>query len=174
MKCKWIPSLCTVCNLGAGAVSLLYTIQGHYRIALILIAFAAFFDVLDGLLARLMHCTSEFGKQLDSLADLISFGAAPAFLILLNNLDDIPQLGAVMSIIFLICGALRLARFNITVSSPTFTGMPITAAGTILALMSLLSQHIQPFVIVTLMGVLSLLMISRVPFPSLKNITTRK
>ncbi|MNZ60533.1 CDP-alcohol phosphatidyltransferase [compost metagenome] len=169
-----IPSLCTLINLGAGAVSLMFTVQEQYRMALSLIAVAAFFDVLDGLLARLLHCTSEFGKQLDSLADLISFGAAPVYLIFFYKLSDMQGLGAAAAILFLACGALRLARFNLMPPSKKFTGLPITAAGILLSCLSLLNEQVKPHLFIILIGVLSLLMVSRIPFPSLKKIAVRK
>ncbi|MHA6531283.1 CDP-diacylglycerol--serine O-phosphatidyltransferase [Paenibacillus sp. BAC0078] len=174
MILKYIPTICTVFNLGAGAASLIFTIEGYYKIAFILILIAAFFDVLDGLLARLMNCTSDFGKQLDSLADLISFGAAPVFLILLHHLGDLHGVEAVAAIVFIICGALRLARFNISASSTEFTGMPITAAGVILSFFSLSKLRMEPAAIIALIGALSFLMVSRIRFPSLKKISIRK
>ncbi|WPP43227.1 CDP-diacylglycerol--serine O-phosphatidyltransferase [Paenibacillus hunanensis] len=174
MKWSFIPSLCTVLNLAAGTVSLLLTIHEHYPLAALMILFAALFDVFDGLLARLLHCTSEFGKQLDSLADLISFGAAPVFLVLFDQLDPRSGSGSVAAVLFVICGALRLARFNVTGTSAGFTGMPITAAGTVLALLSLITHSLQPTLLIALIALLSFLMISRIPFPSFKNKMVRK
>ncbi len=174
MKWSFVPSLCTVLNLAAGTVSLLLTIHEHYRLAALMILFAALFDVFDGLLARLLHCTSEFGKQLDSLADLMSFGAAPVFLVLFDKLDPSGGPGSVAAVLFVICGALRLARFNVSGTSVGFTGMPITAAGTLLALASLLVQSIPPTLLIAFIALLSFLMISRIPFPSFKNKMVRK
>jgi len=170
---KFIPNTCTFANLSAGAVSLLLTIQEQYRLALIFIAIAALFDVFDGFLARIMHCSSDFGKQLDSLADMVSFGVAPVFLVILHKSGDFHWLSALAAIIFLVCGASRLARFNISISSPQFTGMPITCAGTLLACLSL-TDNLKPSVIIAFIVVLSFLMVSRIPFPSLKNISIRK
>ncbi len=174
MNWSFVPSLCTVLNLAAGTVSLLLTMHGHYRLAALMILFSAFFDVLDGLLARLLRCTSEFGKQLDSLADLISFGAAPVFLVLFYHLDPTAKTAQIAAVLFVICGALRLARFNVTGTISGFTGMPITFAGTILALLSLIAHSIQSTVLIALIAVLSFLMISRIPFPSFKNKMVRK
>lgn len=174
MNLKWLPSMCTILNLGAGATSLLSIFQEHYRAALMWIVLAACLDVLDGLLARGLHCISEFGKQLDSLADLVSFGVAPAFLILLYQLPDSRWIGPIAAITFLICGAVRLARFNLTGSSNKFIGLPITAAGLILAAVSLSDLYLKPYLIVTVMGILSVLMVSHIPFPSLKTKTLRK
>jgi CDP-diacylglycerol--serine O-phosphatidyltransferase len=129
---------------------------------------AALWDVLDGLLARMMHCASDFGKQLDSLADIVSFGIAPAFLILLYKLEDTHWMGPLAAVLFVICGALRLARFNLMSHMKGFVGMPITAAGVILSFMFLLGEHMKPGLVLTLMVLLSVLMVSRIPFPSFK------
>jgi CDP-diacylglycerol--serine O-phosphatidyltransferase len=129
---------------------------------------AAFCDVMDGLVARWLHCSSDFGKQLDSLADIVSFGVAPAFLILLFKLSDIGWMGVVTAVLFIACGALRLARFNLLAPSTGFVGMPITAAGLLLAMSSLLSESLNPWILVSIIGALSFLMVSRIPFPSLK------
>jgi CDP-diacylglycerol--serine O-phosphatidyltransferase len=129
---------------------------------------------MDGLLARILNCTSDFGKQLDSLADIISFGLAPTFLILLYRLENMQWLGPVAAIAFLICGALRLARFNLSAPSKGFTGMPITAAGVILSMITLVDERMKPELVIAVMGLLSLLMVSRIPFPSFKKFVNRK
>lgn len=174
MKWNWLPSTCTLGNLGLGSLSLLFTIQERYHFALFMILLAALCDVMDGLLARMLHCTSDFGKQLDSLADIISFGIAPAFLILFHRLENVHVIGTAAAVGFLICGALRLARFNISAPAKGFTGMPITAAGVILSMVALMSDRMKPELIVLIMGLLSMLMVSRVPFPSIKNLVNRK
>jgi CDP-diacylglycerol--serine O-phosphatidyltransferase len=166
LNMNWLPSSFTATNLGAGCTSLLFTIQGYYRMALLMILVAAMCDVLDGLIARMLHCTSEFGKQLDSLADIVSFGAAPAMLILMHKLEHVHLLGAAATVVFLVCGALRLARFNISAPCKGFIGLPITAAGLLLAMLSL-NQGLQPGYLLLLMVLLSFLMVSRIPFPSL-------
>jgi CDP-diacylglycerol---serine O-phosphatidyltransferase len=174
MNLKWLPSVCTVLNIGAGVASLLSTFQQHYRIALLWIVIAVGFDLLDGLIARCLNCTSDFGKELDSLADLISFGVAPVFLILLYQLHESHWFGILVSCLFIICGALRLARYNLTVPGKEFVGLPITAAGSLVALISLADEGVEPKLIVMIIGSLSLLMVSRIPFPSLRKLTQRK
>ncbi|MDP1512310.1 CDP-diacylglycerol--serine O-phosphatidyltransferase [Paenibacillus sp. CMAA1739] len=168
MKWNWLPSLCTLANLGAGVLSLYFTIHEQYMTAFTLVVVAALWDVLDGLLARLLHCSSDFGKQLDSLADVVSFGVAPAFLILLYRLGDTHWIGPLVAVLFVICGAVRLARFNLMAFSKGFVGMPITAAGVILSFVFLWSEHLKPELLLALMVVLSFLMVSRIPFPSFK------
>jgi CDP-diacylglycerol--serine O-phosphatidyltransferase len=174
MKWNWLPSLCTIANLGAGVLSLFYTIHEQYTTAFILIMVAALWDVLDGLLARLLHCSSDFGKQLDSLADVVSFGVAPAFLTLFYQLGGTHWMGPLVAVLFVICGAVRLARFNLMAFSTGFVGMPITAAGVILSFMFLWSEHLRPELLLGLMVVLSFLMVSRIPFPSFKKKSIRR
>lgn len=174
MNKNWLPSLCTLLNLGAGTLSLLFTIKGEYKLALAMVMTAALWDVLDGLLARWLHCTSDFGKQLDSLADLVSFGIAPVFLVLLYKLEDSLWLGPIAAVLFLACGALRLARFNIKGQVKGFVGLPITAAGVILALAPILNSQMKPAAALALMGLLSILMVSRIPFPAFKKDYARK
>ena len=174
MKRGWLPSFFTIANLVTGVMSLFYSIQTMYRLALIMIIVAAFCDVMDGLVARWLRCNSDFGKQLDSLADVVSFGVAPAFLILLSNLSDVGWIGVAVTIVFIACGALRLARFNLLAPSKGFVGMPITAAGFLLALSSLFSKHLSALVFIILIAVLAYLMVSRVPFPSLKRNIEKK
>ncbi|MFE4711461.1 MULTISPECIES: CDP-diacylglycerol--serine O-phosphatidyltransferase [Paenibacillus] len=174
MKWIWLPSAFTVINLGAGALSLFFTIREEYMVAFALVMVAAVCDVLDGLLARLLHCPSDFGKQLDSLADIVSFGIAPVFLILMYKLEDSVWLGPLAAVVFLVCGALRLARFNISAPVRGFVGLPITAAGVILSLTTLLGDRVKPEMTLLVMGLLSVLMISRIPFPSFKKTYARK
>lgn len=157
-----LPSLFTTANLAAGYYAILQTMHGtlaepwHFDFAAKAIGFAVLFDGLDGRIARMTKTSSDFGRELDSLADVITFGVAPALLAymwgfhLLPPIDSemrlrISQLGAVASFLFLVAGASRLARFNITVnpqpSNPGrpdkkyFVGMPIPAGAGVIAAM---------------------------------------
>jgi len=150
-----LPSLFTTANIAAGYYAILQVTHGsaaepwHFDYAAKAIGFAVLFDGLDGRIARMTHTSSDFGRELDSLADVITFGIAPAMLaymwgfryMMLNDFQDVQQrlvqLGAIASFLFLIAGASRLARFNIT-SNPQpsnpgrpgkkyFVGMPIPA-----------------------------------------------
>lgn len=170
---KVIPSVCTSLNLVVGVFSLTSTIQGHYRLAFLFIVVAAVFDILDGYLARLLNCTSEYGKQLDSLADLVSFGVAPALLLVVGQLSQHFSAGILAATMFIVCGALRLARFNMNSTSSIYTGLPITAAGLLLSVLSLSPGPIQPVVVMGMMIVLSLLMVSRFRFPSWRAVLGR-
>jgi CDP-diacylglycerol--serine O-phosphatidyltransferase len=148
-------------NLTLGALSLECTLRGNHRLAAVLILAAVIMDGMDGRLARRLATTSELGKQLDSLCDLVSFGVAPALLIydqvFIRN--GVP-LGILLFLFFIGCGAFRLARFNVLPPVKYYIGVPITLAGGLVALLSLLSDQLPCLLIVMLVLVLSLLMIS--------------
>src|SRR5246500_1602529 len=133
-----LPTLFTVGNLFCGYLSIWSSIRGTFEKSALLIILAAVLDALDGRVARLTHSTSEFGEEYDSLADLVSFGVAPAVLAYSWGLSDFQRLGWVGSFLFVVCGSMRLARFNIQtkiVDKRFFVGLPIpAAAGTIAAL----------------------------------------
>lgn len=140
-----LPNLLTTGNLFFGFFSIIKSMQGDFAWASAAILLASIFDILDGRVARLTHGSSEFGVQYDSLCDLVSFGAAPAFLMYQRALNDLGRFGWSMCFIFLACGALRLARFNVQSyigkTNDDFTGLPIPmAAGVIACLVSLTSD----------------------------------
>ncbi len=132
-----IPNLITTGNLFFGFFSIVKCLQGDFQWAASAILLAAVFDVLDGRVARLTGGSSEFGVQYDSLCDLVSFGLAPAFLMYQFGLRDLGRIGWVICFLFLACGALRLARFNVQSSigkaSGDFTGLPIPMAAAVVA-----------------------------------------
>jgi CDP-diacylglycerol--serine O-phosphatidyltransferase len=132
-----IPNLLTTGNLFFGFFSVVKALQGQYSFAALAILLASILDVLDGRVARLTHGTSEFGVQYDSLCDLLSFGMAPAFLMYQFGLSDYGRIGWILCFLFLACGALRLARFNVQSSigkaSGDFTGLPIPMAAIVVA-----------------------------------------
>ena len=132
-----LPNLMTTGNLFFGFLSIVKGLQGDYLWAALAILVASIFDVLDGRVARLTGSTSEFGVQYDSLCDLISFGLAPAQLAFLIALQDFNRLGWIAAFLFVACGALRLARFNVQSSigkaSGDFTGLPIPMAAATIA-----------------------------------------
>lgn len=129
-------------------------------------------DGVDGRVARALNAQSDFGKELDSLADMISFGAAPAIIMYTVALQDVtPVLSWFVTVLFPVCGALRLARFNVKDSPPGyFTGLPIPAAGCILATVALFKGDVSPVVFIVTSIVLSLLMVSNIHYPSFKRI----
>ncbi|MDQ0205492.1 CDP-diacylglycerol--serine O-phosphatidyltransferase [Alkalicoccobacillus murimartini] len=155
-----IANALTLINLGFGALAIIYVFHGQLQVGLLLIAIAAVFDRLDGAAARKFNATSELGKQLDSLSDIISFGVAPAMLIYQAALSEFNLTGGIFTIIYIMCGALRLARFNVTDSSGFFVGLPITAAGCILAFLTLFVNHLPIYVFMYAIIGLSLLMVS--------------
>lgn len=130
-----LPNMMTIANLFCGFISVIYSIQGNYTAAAVAVVIAAVFDQLDGRLARLTHATSKFGAELDSLCDLVSFGFAPAMLMYLWALQPYGRLGMMACFLFVACGALRLARFNVqvdVVEKNYFQGLPIPMAAGIL------------------------------------------
>lgn len=169
-----IPHLFTLLNLAFGIFSIMLTMRGEYEKAALMILGSLFADGLDGRIARLLNADGEFGKELDSLADVVSFGAAPAILIYQMHLQSLGYAGMTLAIIFPICGALRLARFNIIKTSGFFMGLPIPAAGLLLCAFAFFTVQTAaltpwPMLIPILMVLLSYLMISTIPYPDFKH-----
>ncbi len=175
-----IPSLFTVGNVFCGFFSLVETMRGHMERAAVLVLVAIVADVLDGRIARLTRTTTEFGKAYDSLADVISFGTAPAVLAMQWGLWQRPKLGLSVAFLFLVAGSIRLARFNTRAASPDhFDGLPIPAGAGAVALLVLISpEPVQnPYFLWVVAGFvlcLSLLMVSNLPYRSFKDIDVRK
>jgi CDP-diacylglycerol--serine O-phosphatidyltransferase len=130
-----LPSLLTTGNLFCGFFALLLTMQARHTEAAMAIFVAMIMDMLDGRVARLMKATSQFGVEYDSLADVVSFGVAPAFLLYGFALSELGRPAWFAAFLFVICGALRLARFNVYTGSTDkrfFVGLPIPAAAAVL------------------------------------------
>jgi CDP-diacylglycerol--serine O-phosphatidyltransferase len=129
------PSAFTTLNMISGFSSVLLAFRGHFTLAAVLIAASIVFDVADGAVARLVGATSPFGLQLDSLADLVSFGLAPAVLVHTWALDDWPVLAWLAAFLWLACAAFRLARFNVTIDPAAdkryFVGLPSPGAAAV-------------------------------------------
>jgi CDP-diacylglycerol--serine O-phosphatidyltransferase len=169
-----VPSFFTLMNLFSGFIAVIQIQQGDYTQACWLIVLAGFFDLLDGMMARLTNSQSQFGVELDSLADVVSFGLAPSFLIYNVALSEMKLLGLFISALPVLCGAVRLARFNITFDGEkkgTFTGLPIPMqAAAIVAIVlnlqaeTILLPGITPRALAIVAIVLALLMVSNVPF----------
>jgi|SRR5690554_860305 len=167
---KFLPSLCTLGNLIFGILSLALTFQGHFTWATACIVSGMLLDGCDGRLARRFHVCSSFGKELDSLADLVTFGVAPGLLAYVTSLHQLGPWGMVAMLSFPVMGALRLARFNMQASNPGFfTGFPITLAGGLLALF-LLNAPNNPTLVLLVLLWLSWLMISPCRYPDFKNL----
>lgn len=165
MRIEVVPNVLTGANLVLGMFAVTYAIEGNFVVGSILILVAALLDRFDGKLARKLGSSSEFGKELDSLADLVSFGVAPALMAYLWKLDQLGIAGLLVIVLFVLCGALRLARFNIMDVSGYFLGVPITIAGSLVAVMVLAAGKAPVMFSAALVFVLSCLMISSIKLP---------
>ena len=180
-----LPNAITLIGICIGLTSIKFAIDGKFAIAIIAILFAGLMDALDGRIARLIKATSKMGKELDSLGDVISFGVAPALIMFFWNLQYLDKLGWFVCLIYVVCVALRLARFNVnSEEGPSwkdnfFEGMPSPAGG-IIVLMPLifsLSGFEQIFfkanynlLVPIFFIIVSILLISTIPTYSFKKI----
>lgn len=153
-------NMITIGNMAFGGASLMAAISGYYSFSVLFIFIAAFLDRFDGMVARKFNQESELGKQLDSMSDIISFGVAPAILMYELVLTDFGFAGMAFTVIYIASGAFRLARFNITESNGYFTGLPITAAGTVVTLSYFGMAVFPPVLYMFLFILCSFLMIS--------------
>lgn len=173
MFTKSIPNMFTLGNLFLGMVGIMLAFDNKFSLAAIMIIIAMLCDGLDGRMARALNCQSEFGKELDSLSDVISFGVAPALIMYVTSFHGMPHaLIWTVTAIFPICGALRLARFNVQSAGIPgyFIGLPIPAAGGVLATLSLFHKEISaPYMIIAML-ILSYLMVSTVKYPNFKKV----
>ena len=176
-----LPTLFTLGNIFCGYLSIDSAVNHKFDQAAMLLFLAGVLDGLDGRVARLTGTTSAFGEQLDSLADVISFGVAPAFLVYLWALSDFGRLGLFVSFLFVVCGACRLARFNVQVhivDKRFFVGLPIpSAAGALAGLIWVLPDPLPSreakaiFLVVTF--ILSWLMVSTLRYRSFKDVNDK-
>ena len=179
---KMIPNMLTLAALCAGMTAIRLAMGGKWEASVEAIIVAAILDGLDGRVARLLNATSNFGAQLDSLSDFVSFGVAPGFVLYLWTMQEVRSLGWAVALLFAVCSALRLARFNtqLTLADPPvyaanfFTGVPAPAAAGLAILPMVGSFEFGPLPfhwpwlsIVTTVAV-GLLMVSRVPTFSFK------
>ena len=180
---KFIPNLITLMSLIAGISSIKFSIQANWKLAVLMIMLAAFFDFFDGWMARKLKKSSQFGAELDSLSDFISFGLAPSLLINLCFTHELGRIGWVISLFYIVCAALRLARFNIEnmkEQSKVFYGIPSPAAAGVIMIPLYLNfiDQVQftinyPLICAVLTTFAGIMMISRVPTPSVKNIKVK-
>ncbi len=177
-----LPSLFTTGNVFCGFYAFIAVFNDDFGIAGWAIVFAIIFDVLDGRVARLTNTTSEFGEQYDSLADIISFGMAPAFLAYAWVLKPYGRLGWMVAFLFLLCGTLRLARFNSTqpdVKSQHFVGLPIPGAAAVIASIviafeDVFTTRLSPIIMVIVVFLLAFLMVSNIKYPAFKKLEFKK
>ncbi len=174
-----LPNLITSGSLFAGFFSIASTYGGQFEKAAMAIIAGVVLDGLDGRVARMTKTTTQFGVEYDSLADLVSFGVAPAFLVYGWALSQFGRWGWLAAFLFLICGALRLARFNVqvnTVEKGKFNGLPIPAAATFVASIILLYYYLggsggfRHLALLLAIYVLAFLMVSTVKYNSFKDL----
>ena len=179
-----LPNILTLAGVCLGISSIKFSIDGNYSLAVTLILIASILDALDGRIARLIKGTSEFGKELDSLTDFVSFGIAPAFILYFWELNNYGKLGWAITLIYSVCCVLRLARFNLTKIEATeewknnfFEGIPSPAGG-LLILTPLIYEltnlnvgldikKITPYFTV----LIAILLVSKIPTLALKRIS---
>tara|TARA_A100001011_G_scaffold392812_1_gene481215 strand:+ start:639 stop:1430 length:792 start_codon:yes stop_codon:yes gene_type:complete len=179
-----LPNILTLAGVCLGISSIKFSIDGNYSLAVIFILLAAILDALDGRIARLIKGTSEFGKELDSLTDFVSFGIAPVFILYFWELNNYGKLGWAITLIYSVCCVLRLARFNLTKidekqlwKSNYFEGVPSPAGG-ILILTPLIFEladlnlnfnfkSLTPYFTI----LIAILLVSKAPTLSLKKIS---
>ena len=159
---KHTANLITLLNLSLGIFAIFYVSNQRYFSAAILIIIAGMTDRLDGYTARKFHIVSDLGKHLDSLSDMVSFGLAPALLLYFSTLQKYKIIGLIITFIYILCGAYRLGRYNVTNFKGYYTGLPITISGILLAIIYLLHAIIPSLIIMVTVPVISYLMISRI------------
>jgi CDP-diacylglycerol---serine O-phosphatidyltransferase len=177
-----LPNLVTLLGLCAGLTSIRYVLEDRYEIAAGLILLAALMDVMDGLLARRLNAASHFGAELDSLSDFVCFGVAPGVFVFHFAMQDLPGLGWLAVLLYILCACLRLARFNVMRDAPPppgrahFIGVP-APAGAMLALLPVyltlsgwLDMRGMAALVAIYVAFVGLLMISRLPTISLKGL----
>ena len=179
-----LPNILTLAGVCLGISSIKFSIDGNFSLSVTLILLAAILDALDGRIARLIKGTSEFGKELDSLTDFVSFGIAPVFLLYFWELNSYGKLGWAIALIYSVCCVLRLARFNLTKNDNEnewknnfFEGIPSPAGGLIILIpliyelcnfnLNLDLKFITPYLTI----ITALLLVSKIPTPSLKKIS---
>ncbi|MFC7371471.1 CDP-diacylglycerol--serine O-phosphatidyltransferase [Fictibacillus iocasae] len=174
---RHIPNMLTFGNLFCGFLSINYIINGDVKNATILIFIAIMLDAIDGRAARILGVSNNLGKELDSLADIVSFGVAPAYLAAFTYFEPFGLYGIIMSGLFPLFGAYRLARFNMTDQEETlkhFTGIPITLAGALVTFLVLFEKSLPLPIFIMLFYALCYLMVSTIKIPSFKKIPMPK
>ncbi len=173
-----LPNLFTAASIFVGIFSIISAINGEFDKAAWLIMLSLILDGLDGRVARLTNTCSKFGVEFDSLADIVAFGVAPAMLIYLFVGHEFARFGVVVSALFVVFGAIRLARFNVmTVSSEpsVFIGVPIPTAAVFISLLVLFFHkyelHVDYGIVIIILSMLvSILMVSNIRYPSFKKV----
>jgi len=178
-----VPSLFTILNIFCGFRSVVYAAEGDFSLAALFIMLAATFDVLDGVMARITRSSSDFGVELDSLSDVVSFGVAPSFLVYRAGLQSFGGPGMLISALPMVFGAIRLARFNaqlVGYDKEFFKGLPIPASAILLA--GYVSAYrtgsagfgdLEAVLLMAVIVLLSLLMVSAIRYDTFPQFTRR-
>lgn len=166
------PSILTIGSVYCGFLALIKSFNGKFEAAGLWIIIAAILDTLDGRIARLTKTSTEFGKELDSLADAISFGVVPSIILYNYSLKDMGRAGILLTFLYLTCGIIRLARFNTlpSLSKSYFMGLPIPASASFIALTLILKVPGSSIIFPIAVLILSYLMVSTLPYPSFKEL----
>lgn len=170
MSKAWIPNAFTAANLVFGVFAVLTVFHGDFTLAAYFVVAALAADSLDGRVARYFGVSGEFGKELDSLCDLGSFGVAPAAMAFMFALKDFGWVGYAVAAFFACCGAFRLARFNVNVSTVKgyFMGLPIPCGGALVATVTMIPQLLPGWLFVGFVVFVGFLMVSKVKYPDFK------
>ena len=165
-----VPNSISSFSLILGILSMFKSVEGDFYYAAVFIILAMIADSMDGRAARLLGVSGEFGKELDSLCDLCSFGVAPAIMIYLYGMTDLGLTGQVIAALFTVGGAMRLARFNVNAAEVHgyFQGMPIPAGATCLATFVLSGMQLSSCYVAVLTLVVAVIMYSNIKFPDCK------
>ncbi len=184
-----LPNILTILALCAGMTSIRFALEGRWDLSVIAIMFAAIFDALDGSIARALKGATKFGAELDSLSDVVSFGVAPAVIIYTWSLRDLRGFGWVIALLFTVCCALRLARFNTATEDAGdqepwmvhyYSGVPAPAAAGVSLVPLFIEFQFEydifnsPIICGSLLAILSCLMISKIPTYSFKRLGVRR
>ncbi len=176
-----LPNLFTAASAFVGVISVINAAGGYFLKSFYLILLALFFDGLDGRIARLTKTTSKFGAEFDSLADIVSFGIAPAMLFFFSVGENFHKLGSLIAAVYVVFGAIRLARFNVTSPSTepsVFIGLPIPTAAIFTSSLVMTSLWIKSsffdFIVLISVFITSFLMVSNIRYPSFKKIDFKK
>lgn len=178
-----LPNFLTICSLFLGFYAIIAAIKGNFQYSAWAIMIATIFDALDGWVARLTNTATKFGIELDSLSDLVAFGMAPGILVYMWALRSFGRVGWLGAFLFVVCGALRLARYNVQMGSSEakyFTGLPIPGAAIAIASLIIFYHELwgdlidKNYFVLFLVYILAFLMVSTLKYHGIKEIDLRR
>ncbi len=170
MSKRYLANACTAGNIICGTLSLVCTMHGEYTGAAAAILAALVFDAMDGRVARHFGVANDFGRELDSLCDVVSFGVAPGILLYSWQLHAVSALGIAAAVMYAVCGAMRLARFNLSTDTihGFFMGLPIPTAGCLAATYVLSGVRLSEWIVAPMAMWIAWMMVSAVHYPNFK------